>query len=526
MDAGSEIKQLFLRYLDMRRIDFRHSTFILPFFLLATFLIGCNDLNNDFSTNPNYRLTFSVDTLSFDTVFTTIGSATREFMVYNPHPEPLNIQSIQLAGPSKSGFRINVDGRSGETFTDIRIEDKDSLYVLVEVTVDPTGNNEPLLIEDHLQFTTNGTTQSVLLRAFGQDVNLMKGGTTISEDTVWTAERPYLIYDSVVVAKGVTLEIEKGSAIHMHDKARWVIHGTIKAKGTPEEPVLFRGDRLDNLLSGLPYDRVPGQWDGIYFKPESYNNVMDHVIIRNGETALRFYESSTEESKLKINNSQVTNFSSNLLYAENCRIEAMNTEFTNAGGGVISLHGGEYHFIHCTFANYLKIQPGRNGSPVIRLYNYLYTLNGGEIIKKSQPLQKATFDNCLIDGSLSEGTEPLKGEMSIDNFENGELNYLFNHCAVKTMKTDNAGFTNVQFISKDRPVSYIMIGDNSNDYIYDYRPSLTVDKEGNPQPDQVVIGKADRKISELYPTDRLGINRFSNDEGPDIGAYEHLPERE
>ena len=89
--------------------------------LLLNLLAGCDGLDENYSTNPNHRLSFSTDTLSFDTVFTTIGSATKQFMVYNKNSEPLNIERIIQASPATSGFRINVDGRKGDNLSLIHI---------------------------------------------------------------------------------------------------------------------------------------------------------------------------------------------------------------------------------------------------------------------------------------------------------------------------------------------------------------------------------------------------------------------
>lgn len=115
-----------------------------------------------------------------------------------------------LASGESTGFRMNVDGRKGSSFNNVGILANDSMYVFVEVTVDPNGGNQPLLIQDSVLFTVNGIRQSVLLEAYGQDVNLYKGGVTITKDSILTANRPYLIYDSLVIAKGVSLNIEKG----------------------------------------------------------------------------------------------------------------------------------------------------------------------------------------------------------------------------------------------------------------------------------------------------------------------------
>ena len=113
--------------------------------LLLNLLAGCDGLDENYSTNPNHRLSFSTDTLSFDTVFTTIGSATKQFMVYNKNSEPLNIERIIQASPATSGFRINVDGRKGDNFDNVRIAAKDSMYIFVEVTVNPNGKRPTVI---------------------------------------------------------------------------------------------------------------------------------------------------------------------------------------------------------------------------------------------------------------------------------------------------------------------------------------------------------------------------------------------
>ncbi len=514
------------------KLNFPFSTFHFQLLLLLIgVLSACDDFDEKFSSNPSHKLSFSNDTILFDTVFTTIGSATKQFMVYNRNKEPLNIEAIKLAKGS-SGFRLNVDGRSGESFQNISILEKDSLFILVEVTVDPTGKNEPLLIEDKLEFTVNGAIQPVVLRTYGQDANLYKGGYFITKDTTWTAIKPFLIYDSLVISEGATLTIEKGTALYMHHKSKWNIEGTLNAEGTLEEPILFRGDRLDRFSEDLSYDRLPGQWDGIYFSSNSFNNVMDYVIVRNGNSGLFFEESIPEQSKLKISNSQITNMDGELFHSINCNIEAVNTEFSNSRKATVTLEGGDYQFIHCTFANFYKFTPGRDLSALLSARNYMLIKNETQDEKKSFPLKKALFVNCIIDGSMSVGSteKPLEGELKIETLEGTEMNYSFSHCVIKTKETTNDHFTAVSFIPNDitspKKPQYKSLGDSENEYFYDFRIDMTKDKEGNPVGDQVAIGKADPSYSDKYPLDRYGVSRLTSEDGPDIGAYEYVPDPE
>ncbi len=473
---------------------------LLILFFTGLNLLSCDGLDENYSTNPNHRLMFSVDTLSFDTVFTTIGSATRSLMIYNKNSQPLLIEDILLSNNEKTGFRINVDGRKGDHFKDVRIRANDSLYVFVEITVDPNRADQPLLVEDSILFMTNGVTQSVRLEAYGQDVVLYKGGETFQQNTRLTAGRPYLIYDSLIIEKGVQVEIDPGALFYMHDKANIINYGTIKAIGTLEKPIVFRGDRLDFILNDvLPYDRTPAQWGGFFFRPESFDNRIEHVIIRNGTTGLTFEASSTQAQKARIADSQITNMEQNLLYAANCHIEVANTELSNAGGGIVILLGGKYRFTHCTIANYITLK--KRKSVCLTLSNNLN--------REAFPLE-AIFENSIIDGSFDAGSQTAKGELLLAVTDEAPFQYQFDHCVIKTAEQNGTAFNNVLFAKT--ALSYRLKGGEKNKYRFDFRPdSMTT----------LGVGKADPAISINYPFDRYGIPRLIGNT-PDIGAYEYV----
>jgi hypothetical protein len=478
---------------------------------------GCERIN-DYSVNPNHRLTFSTDTLSFDTIFSTVGSTTKQFMVYNPNEEALRIEMALLANPATSGFRINVDGRKGDMFRDIDIWKHDSLYVSVEVTVDPNGSSQPLVIEDSVLFYVNGIRQSVLLQAYGQDVHLLKGGVTILHDTTLTADMPYLIYDSVKIAEGATVMLEKGVTMYMHSRANLLVEGTLKAIGTQDEPVVIRGDRLDEIKTSvlLPYDRTPGQWDGIRFGASSFDNEFDCVIVRNGVTGLMFQASQPDRVKMRIRHSQITNMSKYLMVAVNCHIEASDSEFSNATDSTLTLVGGKYQFTHCTIASY-NILTNRNRVVPCLILSSLWGMGESET---PYALRQAYFDNCIVDGGHSaDSTRLYAGEIQFyteDGNEPGNsetFNYRFNSCFVKTARQNSERFVNCLFIKSP---SYLKTGTREDEYVFDFRLAN----------ESVGIGMADRSVSEQYPVDRYGVDRLSAAGGPSIGAYEYVYQEE
>ena len=163
----------------------------LPLIFLIVF--SCRE-TEQFTDSPTATLTFSTDTVQFDTVFTTIGSATLQFRFYNPNNKAVKT-TIALAGGSGSYYRLNIDGQSVREINDYEIMPNDSAYIFVEVNVDP--DRDEMVEKDSVIFITNGNHQDIKLIAFGQDVHLING--EVIETDTWTNEKPYLIYNSMLV---------------------------------------------------------------------------------------------------------------------------------------------------------------------------------------------------------------------------------------------------------------------------------------------------------------------------------------
>lgn len=455
-------------------------------FLFIAFY-ACKDGDN-FSTKKNLTLAFSEDTISFDTVFSSIGSATKHFKIYNRNENSLRIESIELINASKSGFRMNIDGEKGTKLTNIEILKKDSLYGFVEVTVDPADSKNPLLIRDSIRFVVNGNTQYIQLEAVGQDVYIWKN-KVIKEDTILTGKKPFLIYDSLVVNEDATLSIKEGAVFFMKNNASIKINGTLDTKGTAQAPITFRGSRFDNIEADIPYDNVPGQWDGITFHSGSYNNSLEYVVIKNTKKGITFSKSDTGNKKAVLKNIIVQNTSEYGLQAVNCNIDIENGLFANSGKYVVSLSGGEYSFLHCTLANYYRWSARQTES---LLLNNTYA-------DDLFPLTKCDFTNSIIYGSVSNEIL-LKGISSIPFI------YEFRNCLIKGSQIPDNHFINAIWNSDPQ------FKDLNSAGIYSYNFELQVSSPA--------IGKADKAYSSLVPLDLKGKSRLY-DSGPDIGCYEN-----
>lgn len=384
---------------------FIHSITSIFFIICLCCFSSCRD--EVFSSDPNDKLSFSVDTLSFDTVFSTITSSTKRIMVRNNNSKALRISQIGLEKDSLSVFKINVDGgvNPDNKFREIEISAKDSMYIFVSVNVDSLSENSPLYIKDHLFFETNGSVQQVVLETYGQNVEILRG-KTILNDTTLTAEKPYIIYDSLIVAQGNTLRLEPGTRLYFHNNTDLYVYGNFEAKGTAERPILIRGDRFDNINFGspVPYNEVAGQWGGIYLVGPSGNHNMEHVTINSGYVGIYLTagtQSSTpapnEIPKLKIINCKIHNFLFYGLVAQNANVTVLNSLISNTGSYSVYLNGGKHTFVHTTIANYFN-----SGVSAAQSKNRDHKEPAVMIMNMNKSATMETeFINCAIAGNIA-----------------------------------------------------------------------------------------------------------------------------
>ena len=67
---------------------------LIVFSLILLLLSSC--WKEDNYVSEGVLLDFSADTMAFDTVFTQMGTTTRQFMVYNRSNQPVRIREVTL----------------------------------------------------------------------------------------------------------------------------------------------------------------------------------------------------------------------------------------------------------------------------------------------------------------------------------------------------------------------------------------------------------------------------------------------
>lgn len=458
--------------------------YIFPIFIACVLLFtSCDKIENNTVT-----LQFSTEEITFDTVFTTVGTITRNFTVHNPSKEDI-LADIYLAGAPNSYFSINVDGLSGTDFRDVLIPARDSIFIHVKANLHPGNQNTPFLITDSIVFRHNGNVQDVNLFAYGQDANFIvadAGSGNLrykivagAHETVhWTKEKPYVVYGWAAVDSLGTLIIEPGTEIYFHNNSGiWVYsYGNIQVNGTPDEPVNFRGDRLESW-----YDSDFAQWSRIWINEGHSENRISNARISNAQVGVQIEPLTTyTRNKTTIENSIIKNCRFSGVIARYANLEMNNCQVSNCGDYCLDLEVGTFEMKHLTIANYFT--QSQRERPALFVSDTCYTLYGGYETK-------ANFYNTIIYGDLN-------NELVENKHEHYGSEYNFYNCLIRT--TENSDSFHDCILNQDP-------GFVSTQAMYDFQLNMN-----SPAIDAGLGGIG-------ITTDLFGNPR---DGQPDLGAYE------
>lgn len=376
-------------------------------------------------TDADAQLDFSHDTITFDTVFTSLGSTTEEFRIINTHNKTIRISTLTLAGGDASPYELNVDGVSGTSFQDIDIPAKDSIYVFVKVNIDPTSSNAPFLVTDHVTMQTNGNTQQVVLQAYGQNAYYHKQEVICG--ATWYADKPHFIVDYVFVDSLCDLTLKPGCKIYVQSnyidpdqvKGRILIQGNLHAMGTKDSIITFQGSRLEAAFA-----EDPGQWNGLELLRDGGTSEISYAYIKGATNGIVIDAAPavTGASNLILNQVEFAYMSGSAILGFTSKVRANNILVRNCGGqGLSFVNGGDIMINHATL-----VRGSDKG-----LLGFSNNLTIGTVVYSVEPFM-GVFENCIIYGSQAD-------EVVYNENPTASMSYTFRSCLLKT--TDDQSST-------------------------------------------------------------------------------------
>ncbi|MEJ7626316.1 MAG: hypothetical protein WKF35_05605 [Ferruginibacter sp.] len=458
---------------------------LLPFFLVSAILFfSCK--KDGFITSPDARINIA-DTIKFDTVFTTAGSVTRSFKIFNDNDQRLLISTIKLMGGNTSPFKININGMPADEIRDLEIASNDSIYVFVKVTINPSSANLPFIIRDSILINYNGNTRFVQLEAFGQNANFLRN-TIVSGSVNWNKTLPYVILGSILIDTAATLTIDAGTKIYMHADAPFIVDGTLLLNGTKNNKIIFTGDRLDE-----PYRNFPASWPGIYLRNRSRNNFFIYAEIKNAYQAVVVLGPTLNANpKLKMQQVIIDNAFDAGLLCVNSSADINNSLISNCGTNILVQAGGNYSFTHCTVASY-STRYLLHSKPVLSVSDEGFV--NGNLFYSSL---NASFKNCIFWGDNNVNNEVVVNKKGTNPFI-----VTFDYSLYKAMNDPANSIFNAVIKNADPLFDSIDLNKN----IFDFRITK------NPQAPGVNKGVVTMFTKDLDDNPRnIGI--------PDMGSYE------
>jgi hypothetical protein len=393
-----------------------------------------------------------------DTIFSTIGSRTYDFWVYNHSRSGLHLRSVRLRNGNQTGFRVNVDGSYldntvGSVVNDLEVRKGDSIRVFVELTAPENGREEAQQIDDDLLFLLeSGVEQRVCLRGYSWDALLWRD-VVVSSDLLIESSKPIVIYGGLRVDSAATLTI-RNTTLHFHDQAGLDIFGTLKT-----DSVVLRGDRLDRMFDYLPYDRVSGQWRGVHLYGSSSDNELKNTEIRSAEYGVVCDSAAFEEGhkRLYMERSVVHNCKGPGLKAFNSNVGLLRCQFSNTLGDCVAFYGGHAVVEQCTLAQFYPFSAERGVA--LRFANFYDS--------QSYPLYAMQMTGSIVTGY---NDDVVMGETMPDDSLTA-FSYYFENTLLRTPASeDTINFVNVHWETPDDSIQgkqHFRLIDEKN-LIYDF----------------------------------------------------------
>lgn len=342
---------------------------------IGHFIVSCDD--DTFTMSSSAVLSFSADTVNVDTIFSNTPSSMRSFWVYNRNDAGLRCTSVRLERGNQSGFRVNVRGEYlgaevGYQTNNIELYKGDSLRVFVEVTPKTQREPGPQLIEDKLTFLLeNGVSQTVCLKAYSWNAKTFDKLDITRDTTIYDAN-PILIRGGIHVSQGATLQIQAGTTLYFNSQAGIEVDGTLRSLGTKDAPVVLRGSRLDRMFPYLPYDRVSGQWQGIKFNAESYENDIEYTDIHGAFNGIVADSADIDKTKLSIRQSTIHNCRGVGLSLNYVKAIVENCQITNTLLPCVYVKGGDVTINHSTIAQFYPLMAIANKRLPLKVLLHVY----------------------------------------------------------------------------------------------------------------------------------------------------------
>lgn len=483
---------------------------LIVFFIALFSIVSCRtDMDFEPNTQP---LRLSADTVFLDPVFTETQSSSYLVKIYNTSNKNIKIPQVTLAKGEQSYFNLLIEGVSGKQFSNVELLAKDSLYVFIHTLGKADPQAKEFIYTDQIRLLGATPSQSIELVTVIKDAYFLHpkqkenqvlhtvqlddqttiegfyfGDTQVHAQNTLTLDntKPYVVYGYAIIPENQTLTLQEGTAIYFHKNAGIVgLPGSaIQAKGTVEQPILFRSDRLEPA-----YAYTAGQWSGIRLQKPG-PSVLEHVTIEQAKIGLQLENASD----FTLRNTKLFNHLYSALIAKNAKIVGQNIVAANTQNATVVLRqGGDYLFQHCTFSN-----SGTRPDQTALLLE-----------QTTNPLKRLTIQNSILHSSIAQSFILQADQTTPIRFESTA----FKDTSKRNTQASVYDYSNESMYNRvtvlNTPVLANIDFQDPKKNLFSYSSLMTH-----------LIGKGDATVARTIPRDIDGKDRQNS---ADLGAYQHI----
>jgi len=235
-------------------------------------------------------------------------------------------------------------------------------------------------------------------------------GSIITKNAIWPkiSDSEYIIRNAVEVADNASLTIDPGVVIKSnfgdYPRTRLEVHGTLLARGTELDPIIFTS------LRDVP---SAGDWGGLYFE-DSSGSLLEYIDIKYGG---RFFDdfsgvmyATTDYNMIHLKNSSVSflnsiisNASSVGIYLEGeSNLEMQNSLVGTTTTGILSSSSLSFNISDSQFLNNSQYAINNSGAQIDARNNWWGHNSGPEHINNPEGSGQKIIGDVLFDGWTKE----------------------------------------------------------------------------------------------------------------------------
>lgn len=216
------------------------------------------------------------------------------------------------------------------------------------VSASPTIQNTDITDCDGSAIYVDGTYSYPQFSGLSASINdydsITINGGTYAQDYTWggVGIPLYRILQDVTVNQGVKLTVAPGTTVRFQDYSDdLLVKGTLYAKGTESEPILFTSDATSP---------GPGNWGRIYLQSTSQNNVLVYATLEYGGGMLVDEVLRADTSSLSVQHCTITaSGDEGIRLNGGAPLVMYNSIFENNGDGLVNDDAGITAYARCNW---------------------------------------------------------------------------------------------------------------------------------------------------------------------------------